>query len=402
MQQLQSDGSYNELYPKTDAWTKDETLSAQVASVLGLRDNYKPDDAFLGLYFGAGTYRYRIRVILEDGTPVQGSTISGIEAIQGQSLVTNEQGYVLGKSTSQSVTISCTTPFIDQKGISNQVIQSTGIITDFVLTLQKITSVVTITSSQKIVVSSLPITMDIGATGGGGGGGGGCNSYSSSNTSPGNYDYRGAGGGGSGYYNQVLNVSNINDFSLQIQIGSGGNGSTYNSWQSGGNGRVSSVTNLKDNSIIVSANRGGRAPFSGITGSYPHSRPVGGTGSKNGGAGAIIIDGYRIPEDGKSSTTYIFNNVSYGYAIGRSGGGGSAHDTDLNEKGSGGTPGGGDGEYKSKIQYSTIHTTAASNGSYYGAGGGGGASEAANSTTSVKGYGGNGAAGAVFLLFHFS
>ena len=188
MQQLQSDGSYNELYPKTDAWTKDETLSAQVASVLGLRDNYKPDDAFLGLYFGAGTYRYRVRVVLEDGTPVQGSTISGISAIQGQSLVTNEQGYVLGKSTSQSVTISCTTPFVDQKGISNQVIQSTGIITDFVLTLQKITSVVTITSSQKIVISSLPITMDIGATGGGGGGGGGCNSYSSSNTSPGNYD----------------------------------------------------------------------------------------------------------------------------------------------------------------------------------------------------------------------
>lgn len=100
IQQQQTDGSYNELYPKTDAWIKDETLSAQVASVLGLRDNYKPDDAFLGLYFGAGTYRYRVRVVIEDGTPVQGSTISGIQAIQGQSLVTNEQGYVLGKSTS--------------------------------------------------------------------------------------------------------------------------------------------------------------------------------------------------------------------------------------------------------------------------------------------------------------
>ena len=146
MQQLQNDGSYNELYPKTDAWTKDETLSAQVASVLGLRDNYKPDDAFLGLYFGAGTYRYRVRVVLEDGTPVQGSTISGISAIQGQSLVTNEQGYVLGKSTSQSVTINCTSPFVDQKVPDALTVNKVGVITDIVLTLVPITNTLTITS----------------------------------------------------------------------------------------------------------------------------------------------------------------------------------------------------------------------------------------------------------------
>ena len=91
MQQLQSDGSYNELLPKTDAWTKDETLSAQVASVLGLRNNYKPDDAFLGLYFGAGTYRYRVRVLFEDGTPAQRCTISGISQITGLSLITDAE-----------------------------------------------------------------------------------------------------------------------------------------------------------------------------------------------------------------------------------------------------------------------------------------------------------------------
>ena len=170
MQQVQTDGSYNELYPKTDAWTKDETLSAQVASVLGLRDNYKPDDAFLGLYFGAGTYRYRIRVVLEDGTPVQGSTISGISAIQGQSLVTNEQGYVLGKSTSQSVTISCTSPYIDQKPPDNQSVMSTGIITNVTMTLIKNTDIITVTTSKVAKISHMPKTVDITAVGGGGGG----------------------------------------------------------------------------------------------------------------------------------------------------------------------------------------------------------------------------------------
>ena len=193
MQQLQSDGSYNELYPKTDAWTKDETLSAQVASVLGLRDNYKPDDAFLGLYFGAGTYRYRVRVVLEDGTPVQGSTISGISAIQGQSLVTNEQGYVLGKSTSQSVTISCTSPFVDQKAPDSQVIVSNGIITSVILNLTKIESR-WVTNSANYFCSSQVKTVDFCGVGGGQSGGSG--SFEG-------YSRKGGMGAGRGYLKNV-------------------------------------------------------------------------------------------------------------------------------------------------------------------------------------------------------
>ncbi len=167
MQQLQSDGSYNELYPKTDAWTKDETLSAQVASVLGLRDNYKPDDAFLGLYFGAGTYRYRVRVLFDDGKPCSGCTVSGLTQIIGQSLVTDENGYVLGKSTSTSVTIAIAVPYLDWKTPDSQSIASTGIITDVVFTLEKVVDILTITSSQDGKISNYAKSVDVCFVGGG-------------------------------------------------------------------------------------------------------------------------------------------------------------------------------------------------------------------------------------------
>ena len=170
MQQLQTDGSYNELYPKTDAWTKDETLSAQVASVLGLRDNYKPDDAFLSLYFGAGTYGYRVRVVFDDGTPVQGCTISGVSQITGLSLTTNEQRYVLGKSTSQQITIGCSSPYLDYNKPNEQTVSSSGIITDVIFTLSPINEMITLLSSGTYRFSPFIKKADICIVGGGGNG----------------------------------------------------------------------------------------------------------------------------------------------------------------------------------------------------------------------------------------
>ena len=166
MQQLQSDGSYNELLPKADAWTKKETLSAQTATTLGLGNSYKPDDAFLGLYFGAGTYRYRVRVLFDDGKPCSGCVVSGLTQITGLSLTTDNDGYVLGKSTSTSVTISVTIPYLDWKNPSEQSIISTGIITDIVFTLEKVTNMLTITSSRTAKISSYVKSVDIAYVGG--------------------------------------------------------------------------------------------------------------------------------------------------------------------------------------------------------------------------------------------
>ena len=203
MQQLQNDGSYNELLPKADAWTKDETLSAQVASVLGLRDNYKPDDAFLSLYFGAGTYRYRVRVVFEDGTPAQRCTISGISQITGLSLITDEHRYVLGKSISQQITIGCSIPYLDYNKPGEQTVSSSGIITDVIFTLFPINEMITLLSSGTYRFSPFIKKADICIVGGGGQG-----LYSAYETNEGGY---GAAGGWVSQYpitaNDIITVS---------------------------------------------------------------------------------------------------------------------------------------------------------------------------------------------------
>ena len=368
MQQVQTDGSYNELYPKTDAWTKDETLSAQVASVLGLRDNYKPDDAFLGLYFGAGTYRYRIRVVLEDGTPVQGSTISGIQAIQGQSLVTNEQGYVLGKSTSQSVTISCTSPYIDQAAPTSQTVISTGTITNTTLTLTSITSMRVLTGSQTAKVSPLAKTMDVTAVGGGGGGGG----FNQNET------YRGAGAGGGGGY--VLTKSGVECTGklLKFIVGGGGSGSHYADGKAeyGGNGGNTSLQIDEVTILNASGGQGGEGGSNGTT--------AGGSGNGRGGNGGRYD--YEA-EVGSAGSGYIFNDSSLGYAGGGGGGGGYSNNNAAEETAKGGgLPYGG----KGGVQNSPYSGTSGS-----GPGGGGGGAGGSN------GSGGSGHGGQMWLRFHF-
>lgn len=166
---------YDTLYPKTiasqidDVYSKSETLSNSTQSIMGLGNDATPDDAFLALFIGAGTYGYRVKIQLADGTPVEGSTVSGINAFTGSTLVSGADGIVLGKSTSQTVTISCTSPYIDQAAPASQSVTATGTITDVTLTLTSITDMITVTSSKSIKVSSMAKTMD--ATAGVAGGG---------------------------------------------------------------------------------------------------------------------------------------------------------------------------------------------------------------------------------------
>ena len=393
MQQLQSDGSYNELLPKADAWTKDETLSAQVASVLGLRNNYKPDDAFLGLYFGAGTYRYRVRVVLEDGTPVQGSTISGISAIQGQSLVTNEQGYVIGKSTSQSVTISCTSPFVDQKAPESQAITSTGIITDCVFSLASIADIIKITSSSSLNTSSLARTVDI-CTVGGGGGCGGWN-----NTGESDHGGRSSGGGGGGYSGNLMNQQ-ITSANLKVVIGSGGAmGSLYQRYGSqvtdGADGRQTSVKINNETVLFSDGGKGGR----GGSRQYPDSGLTftpGGDGNGKGGDGHFTtFEQNNTSFNRQDGTVFLFNDSSLGLS-GGGGGGGGAGVYDYYDDGYyplGGKPNGGDGCTGWAGNDSWSHPT--TSGKAFGGGCGGG-SYGFSPTSGLKG-----GDGGVYLRFHF-
>lgn len=148
---------------------KASLLKDSTAALLGLGTDAVPDDAFVALVLGQGVYGYRVKVQLADGTPVKGSTVTGIEPLTGSTLVTGEDGVVLGKSTSASVTISCISPYIDQKAPASQSIASTGTITDVTLTLANNTDVLTIMSSQTINTkfSKLCTTFDICAVGGG-------------------------------------------------------------------------------------------------------------------------------------------------------------------------------------------------------------------------------------------
>lgn len=101
---------------------KASLLKDSTAALLGLGTDAVPDDAFVALVLGQGVYGYRVRVQLADGSPVEGATVSGIQPLTGSTLVTGADGTVLGKSASASVSIGCTSPYIDQKAPAAQTV----------------------------------------------------------------------------------------------------------------------------------------------------------------------------------------------------------------------------------------------------------------------------------------
>jgi len=333
-------------------------LKDVTASILGLPNTAVPDDAFLALTIGVGTYGYRVKIQLADGTPVEGATVSGIEALTGSTLVSGADGIVLGKSTSQSVTIGCTSPCIDQSAPASQSVTATGTITDVTLTLTSITGTIIVTSSKITKVSSMAKTMDITAVGGGGGGGG-------NNTKSG-ISIAGGGGGG-GYVTTKLLVSTTPWQELTLIIGSGGAAGAYA--ETGGDGGSTTIKSAGTDLLTAS---GG---FGGIGGQEPNA---GGVGNGSGG--------YSGVSDGEDGVGYIFDDSSLGLA-GGGGGGGGIHPGNIGS--SGGNPYGGDG---------ALNSTNTSNGqdatTGKGPGGGGGGGYFAQKPAA-------GASGCIYIRMHF-
>ena len=300
-------------------------LKDVTASILGLPNTAVPDDAFLALTIGVGAYGYRVKIQLADGTPVEGATVSGITALTGFTLVSGADGIVLGKSTSQTVTIGCTSPYIDQAAPTSQSVTATGAITDVTLTLTAITRMITVTSSKTVKVSPMAKTMDVTAVGGGGGGGG----YNQNSR----YDGAGAGGGG-GYVSTKIGVE-CADKLLKITIGGRGWGSNYadGNVSAGGNGGDTSLQIDGVSALTANGGKGGAGGSSGPT--------AGGSGNGRGGNGGRYVD---VAQPGGSGSGYIFNDSSLGLAGGGGGGGGFSDNnaTDATAK-SGGLPYGGKG-----------------------------------------------------------
>ena len=343
-------------------------LKDVTASILGLPNTAVPDDAFLALTIGVGTYGFRLKVQLSDGTPVEGATVSGITALTGSTLVSGADGIVLGKSTSKTVTISCTSPYIDQAAPSSQSVTATGTITDVTLTLTPITDMITVTSSKTAKVSPMAKTMDVTAVGGGGGGGG----YNQNSR----YDGAGAGGGG-GYVSTKIGVE-CADKLLKIALGGMGSGSNYadGNASAGGSGGDTSLQIDGVSALTANGGKGGAGGSSGPT--------AGGSGNGSGGNGGRYEN---VAQPGGSGSGYIFNDSRLGLAGGGGGGGGFSGNnaTDATAK-SGGLPYGG----KGGTQDGTPSGTSGS-----GPGGGGGGAGSTN------GNGGAGSSGQMYLRFHF-
>lgn len=341
-----------------DPFNKASLLKDTTAALLGLGTDAVPDDAFVALVLGQGVYGYRVKVQLADGTPVEGSTVSGIQPLTGSTLVTGEDGIVLGKSASASVTIGCTSPYIDQKTPTAQTVTKTGTITDVTLTLENVTDMLTISSSKTAKISSMAKTLDIFSSGGGGGG---------SNYSVNTNGFGGAGGGG-GYANNELNVPISGDTDLKIVVGAGGGGGRS---QENPNGKNGGETTVYLNNVATLTASGGF----GATGSTA-------AGAGNGPGGIYHSKEITPSANGSPASVSVFNDSSIGVKTGGGGGGGGG--TYNEGHGLGGFPCGGDGGAQ--------NLGAKSGG--IGGGGGGGYYWAGFS-------GANGGPGIVYLRFHF-
>lgn len=372
---------YNLLLPKTDSYTKEETLASYTKNLLKLTSSAVPDDAFLALFLGVDQYLYRVRVQLSDGTPVSGSTISGLSVVTGQTLTTGDDGIVLGKSTSESVTINCTSPYIDQKPPTAQTFAKTGTITDVTLTLENVTDMLRIISSNTVKISPMAKTLDVTAVGGGGGGGSGYNRGEAGSI--------GGSGGGGGYAKTVLEAP-VKEGNVTITIGSGGAASDRTTPTETSTGGTGGKTTVKFGDVTICEANGGNG---GISAPYNTERPIPSGGAGNGvggrGSGGRTYDSY-VGGPGTNGNKYIFDDTSLGRAGGGGGGGGTGYARKSYENNNmGGAPNGGRGQTRGA---DNVPSYLAAAGKQMGGGGGGGAS---------GGFGAAGGAGGVYLRFHF-
>lgn len=325
---------------------------------IGIPHTSTPNEAFLALALGVGRYGYIITVLLPDGSPVEGASITGASAPNGGAAVTDENGIAILVSTEQSVTIGIDSPYIDIQGTSGVTIQSTAILTNDEITLAKTTSYVTIQASGSYQVSPLVLEYDLTAVGAGAGGGNG------------SHNADGAGGGG-GEIVSLLGVDASQYPAFIVQIGAGGEPvsaeGTTSPIQAG-----STVVTANTNSEMLKAN-GGYSPY------FDNGEDYYTGGSGNGDGGDVLSPA------GKPASGYLFDDATLGVPGGGGGGLGGGYPS-IN---TGGSPFGGSG-----ASYSLTQTAQDGN----GPGGGGGGGETGSNPYNVAG---KGADGCLFFRPHF-
>lgn len=322
----------------------DNTLKKYTKELLGIPEDAVPDDAFMALLVGTDSKAYRVKVQYPDGSPAVGYTISGINALPTTTLITNSDGMVLGKSTSNSPTIKVAKKYDDVKEAS-VIVNSTGTITDAIITLEYDEDVKIITSSKTLSPNLSPKCQKIDYVIVGGGGGG-CGEISNNVLVSGCGPTSAGAGGGGGYYKSGT-MPFLSGYQLQISIGAGGTYGAAYSDKAGGTGGKTSIKNLVTNAEdSVSGGTGGKPAT--VSGSDITARSIGGSGNGKGASGGYltnVINNYSPQAEGYygGSATPVngiapdpATNVSLGsksISVGGGGGCGSAS-TDIYQGGS--------------------------------------------------------------------
>ena len=332
---------------------KSTLLSDAACDLLEIPQTSTVNEAFLKLALGVGKYGYTVHFQWPDGTPMVGYRVSGLTAIDGSALTTDDTGTVFGVSENTSVRVSVSTSFQDLNTAS-KTIRSTGILTeDTVKITSKSSFTLTANSSQSYQFSQWAPLVDICAVGGGGSGGSASGFSSASDISV------GAASGGAGGKVKILENYNPAGKTLTVSIGAGGEGVKHNGVTSPANGSSGGTTTVKSGTATVlsaSGGNGGKAASeSEWNGSGNESVSARASGA-SGGSGS----GGCCAEASSYSSSYWASGAGASGSNGEDGEAGIAEDDDG---GTHGSASGGKGQ----------GTTTAFNGTTYSAAGGGAA-----------------------------
>lgn len=386
---------YDTLYPKTVAeqvigiYSKDEILSDETKQLYNFGTDATPNDIFLKLLFGAQEFGYIITLQSSTGMPLKGLTISGINPLPSGNLVSNDNGVVIGKSTSSNVVLKIQSPYIDLSIPDSVPVQSTGALTKKTITINPNTNLIKIASSQIINFSPILKTYDLLAVGGGGAGG---RAYSSSRM-----EAAGTGGGG-GYTKEVKNLVATPNLSLNITIGAGGSNDRTGEGNPKDGGQTK-VINENTKEIIAIANGGKHGETA-----TDETQPSGGAGDGTGGKVTYRESGGNVYFNGTDGTRSSLGILGTPNSPAGGGGGGCMNRFYNGTQYTFGTPGKGAGLGGGGGLGINSSTVDGKDGQSGGGGGGGGSrfyNDKSGSKNRYDGFGGNGGDGAVWLKFYF-
>ena len=217
MQQQQADGSYQELWPKNNSYTKEESLLPTTSQSYNLSENATPDEVFqnirvrLNLISSSKAY-LNLSVVDTNGNPLPNIKINGISDNTNNYVFSDSIGIARRYITanSQEISVSNYADIEDKKQIFSV---EPGEMGNDTLQLS-FRNYFEMTSTSQIMFSPNTDYVDVSVGGGGGGGAAGRESY-------------GKGGGGGRYVETKQNIAVNPNYLYDCMIGAGGIGKAW-------------------------------------------------------------------------------------------------------------------------------------------------------------------------------